>query len=420
MNLRHLALFAAFVVVACTPSEELAEGDGTWVGDITTHENVTTVLNESGSVWGGPARLIEEASIGVEAGEDPYMLGNIEGVAVAGERIYVLDRTVNTVRVYDLSGSHLMDVGRAGQGPGEFENPYLLAVSPAGDVAVRTFAGVELFDSDGTHLRSVNEPGGIILPFLFDNDGTVYVPASWADDASGSRQSGHVTIRPDGSRGERIPGPSLVDWRPWALMAQGNGRSRQQSVPFSPSTVSTLAPSGAVVQGASDAYRLEVRNPDGSVRVIERRVDGLPVSGVELAWHEAMTELIMRRLQPDWTWNANPIPATKPFFRRFYVDTEGVLWVRRIVRSEAVPDCDANPGDAIAEERPPVPCFRDIEGFDVFGQDGRFHGSVELPAMSLVAEPAILGDTVLLAGEDESGVIMVKRYRLLRPEDSGQ
>jgi hypothetical protein len=40
--------------------------------------------------------------------------------------------------------------------------------------------------------------------------------------------------------------------------------------------------------------------------------------------------------------------------------------------------------------------------------------------MSLVAEPAILGDTVLLAGEDESGVIMVKRYRLLRPEDSGQ
>ena len=39
--------------------------DGTWVGTITTEGNVTTVINEAGSVWGGAATLVEEASIGV-------------------------------------------------------------------------------------------------------------------------------------------------------------------------------------------------------------------------------------------------------------------------------------------------------------------------------------------------------------------
>jgi len=46
---------AAFVVglslTACAP-----EGDaGTWVGTIATEGNITTVVNESGSVWGGTA-----------------------------------------------------------------------------------------------------------------------------------------------------------------------------------------------------------------------------------------------------------------------------------------------------------------------------------------------------------------------------
>jgi hypothetical protein len=41
------------------------------------------VINESGSVWGGTARLVEEASIGVEAGNERYMLGNV--LSISGE-----------------------------------------------------------------------------------------------------------------------------------------------------------------------------------------------------------------------------------------------------------------------------------------------------------------------------------------------
>ena len=114
---------------ACMPSEPTGKtGAGTWVGTITTEGNVTTVVNESGSVWGGTATLVEEASIGVDVGDEPYLLGNVVGVGVAGARIFVLDAQVFRVRVYDYEGAHLMDMGGEGDGPGEFRGPSGLAV----------------------------------------------------------------------------------------------------------------------------------------------------------------------------------------------------------------------------------------------------------------------------------------------------
>ena len=73
------------VLVACTSPEPEANPDGAWVGTITTEGTVTTVVNESGSVWGGVATLVEEASIGVETGADAYMFGGVTGVYATDE-----------------------------------------------------------------------------------------------------------------------------------------------------------------------------------------------------------------------------------------------------------------------------------------------------------------------------------------------
>jgi len=51
----------------------------------------------------------------------------------AHERFFVLDWQVPAVRVYDLAGEHLLDVGREGEGPGEFRYPADLAVTGEGD-----------------------------------------------------------------------------------------------------------------------------------------------------------------------------------------------------------------------------------------------------------------------------------------------
>ena len=51
--------------------------DGEWVGERVVDGNVTTVTTLRGSVWGGRARLIEEASIGSSDGDDAYLLGRV-------------------------------------------------------------------------------------------------------------------------------------------------------------------------------------------------------------------------------------------------------------------------------------------------------------------------------------------------------
>ena len=115
---RLIAVAVIVVAASCAPTEEGADTDGTWVGTITTEGNVTTVVNESGSVWDGSATLVEEASIGVENGPEEYMFGRVVGLYANDSEIFVLDEQKPAVRVYDYQGAHLRDLGSGGQGPG--------------------------------------------------------------------------------------------------------------------------------------------------------------------------------------------------------------------------------------------------------------------------------------------------------------
>ncbi len=127
-------------VAACSsaaPPEP--SSDATWVGTITTEGNVTTVVNESGSVWGGTATLVEEASIGVETGADEYLRSFVPSVFGTDEHIYIVDVQAALVRRYDHDGVYVDTIGAIGQGPGEYTSeaesvqkmigtPFLVAV----------------------------------------------------------------------------------------------------------------------------------------------------------------------------------------------------------------------------------------------------------------------------------------------------
>jgi hypothetical protein len=92
MNARSIVVASVIGLAAagaCGPRKDSPVGEGAWVGTIATEGSVTTVVNEAGSVWGGTARLVEEASIGVETGADEYMFGNISGLWASEDRIFV-------------------------------------------------------------------------------------------------------------------------------------------------------------------------------------------------------------------------------------------------------------------------------------------------------------------------------------------
>ena len=79
------------------------------------------------------------------------MFGMVPSVWATKERLFVVDVQIPVVRVYNRDGDHLFDVGREGQGPGEFTRPTGVAVRRNDDILViEDSAQIEVFAPDGT------------------------------------------------------------------------------------------------------------------------------------------------------------------------------------------------------------------------------------------------------------------------------
>jgi hypothetical protein len=392
---------------ACTP-DPFDPADGPWQGNITTEGNVTTVVNESGSVWDGMARLVEEASIGVDVGADEYMFGRVAGVWVTDDRVLVLDAQIPAVRIFDHEGRHLFDVGRQGEGPGEFMNPGGMVVTSTGDIlVVEPNLQVEVFGPEGEPKATWNPPAafdvmGIDMLTLGIDD---RVWAFWIDLQT--RRSGRVGVGPEGIIGDPTFPPDS-GYAPLCLTYNRGGREREVcNIPFQPSSLSTLTPEGDWVAGVSDTYSFDVLSPGGSELSIQRYWTPVAVPAREAAYRKQSTaEMVRNRFanDPSWTWNGPEIPDHKPAYGRFIAGRDGRIWVLREKPSRQSTDC-----------------FDDVEvcwlpeGYwlDAFGDDGRFLGTVSLDHYPDNA--FIDGETIAMAVTDDAGTIMVKRYRLVLP-----
>jgi len=121
-----------------------------------------------------------------------------------GQRVYAVDlggvtSEQHQVRVFNaVSGEHLMDIGRRGSGPGEFNLPRDLAIGLDGRLYVVDGGNfrVVIFDRDGKYLKSFGSVGKQYGQFArpkevaVDREGNVYV----VDAAFGNFQ----IFNPDG------------------------------------------------------------------------------------------------------------------------------------------------------------------------------------------------------------------------------
>lgn len=57
----------------------------------------------------------------------------------------------------------------------------------------------------------------------------------------------------------------------------------------------------------------------------------------------------------------------------------------------------------------------------VVHREGRFRGELDIPdGMQLYPQPYISGDVVIAHFQDDAGTPMVKRYRLVSPQEEGE
>lgn len=419
----RIAVVALLTCAGCTvPSSDGRATEAEWVGSISTAGDVTTVINESGSVWAGTARLVEEASIGAESGAEEYLFGDVHSIFADERRIYVVDQQVPAVRMYDHDGRFLGNFGAPGQGPGEYTAPSVVTVDDEGRIYVADSRPrrINVYAPDGEPVDTWAVPDYLCCyPMYVVNRGEVQIPVRRVASPRGVASPYDMGFRvygAEGAIGKEHWVPDL-GWQPVWIEVEGRG----MGVRFTPARMFRPLPSGGFVVGVNDSYRFEVHHRDGRKLVVERRAaTRVPLHPEEWEWWRRLSVAATRTLLPDYDWDGAEMPRLKPAYDTFIPSMTGSIWVAREALSEKIPDCGEDPLTEGMDVLETNPCWHADWFFDVFGEDGRYLGPVEplrdTPQHAFQRLVFIDGDLVLAATQDEMGTFFVKRFRVERPQ----
>ena len=96
--------------------------------------------------------------VGDDESDDEQWFSNVRGVGrLSDGSVAVADRTSAEVRIYAPDGRHLRSMGRHGEGPGEFQDPFVLWVLPGDTIWVGDYSPYRyvIFTAEGEWVRNV-------------------------------------------------------------------------------------------------------------------------------------------------------------------------------------------------------------------------------------------------------------------------
>jgi len=133
-----------------------------WKGRIYKEAGVPVIESEGSGIWGEEInrkiKFKENLSLGLEEGEDFLLFHSELDIAVDSElNIFVLDIRNHRLLKFDKQGNFIWKAGREGQGPGEFQSPSEVAVSPSKEIWILDSRSLlHLFNAQGKYQRTIN------------------------------------------------------------------------------------------------------------------------------------------------------------------------------------------------------------------------------------------------------------------------
>jgi hypothetical protein len=153
--MKNLCLLFLAALLAAAPS--LIRGEEEF--KIVVEAGVPVAVNPSHPVPASESprdiRFEEELTLGAGEDDSRYIFGDFIRFAADDEgNIYVLDRQSRSVRKFDASGAFLLQFGRPGQGPGEFQLPEEIRLLSNGNIVV--------FDGEGQRFSVFRGDGSLV------------------------------------------------------------------------------------------------------------------------------------------------------------------------------------------------------------------------------------------------------------------
>lgn len=396
-----IGIATAIALAGCGDGGDVSSTAG-WTGTIDTLPSGTIVVRNpavevadpaGASGADGSARVIDpDLRLGTADGSGPELFGQVRDIeADALGRIYVLDTQAKEIRVFGPDGAHVRNIGRAGAGPGELEEPTGIEWGPGERLWVEDPRSnrYTVFDTAGalvaTHPRNMNWRG-FIWQGYFDDAGHIYLL-----DRTFTREGTEAwLVRRDASMAvlDTFPLPEY-ETPTYRLVRDGLTRMAA-NIPFSPRLEWLVAPDGTLWFGISGDYRLYQRALKGdTLRIVEKEYEPIPVTRGER--DEALDQDFYREMAEQGAEiDPSLVPPFRPAWTSFTVDRDGYLWV-----VAQIPDSMAT-------------------ALDLFDPEGRYLGRriVSAPIQGASPGPVIRGGHVYAVTRDELGVQYVLRAPL--------
>ena len=335
----------------------------------------------------------EELSIGVPEGDEDYMFGSsvIFNVDEQGF-IYATDWESKQIKKFGPDGKHILTFGRAGQGPGEFQNPGGVRLAKDGTLYISENFGNKIifFDRNGVYINQTILPADISDIWITPAGtylGTQQIAPQYVGQGpvetfikifDGTFKPILELHRESFSFPDRSPSP-----------AEGFAKIKNESL-ARPAALAVMGDEGRIYFGRSDRYAIHVLSPYGQrLLTIERTVKPLPYEQKDIDFMlkedaESMASFLKSESLKKEYQRLIRFPESKPYFRALVPMEEGGLAV-----------------------------VVDIEGFaaswlDLFDKAGGFLGRVRasVPLPNLMFK----NGKAYALHKDDNGFLSIKRY----------
>ena len=350
----------------------LAAADGffaqtpAWKGKMETIDGIKVVHNPETPLFGNVKfDLEQDLQIGKED-DDHYIFGVISSIQADDDgNIYVCDIKLSRVQKYDKNGKFIKTVGKKGQGPGEYENPFeAFLLRKTSSLFVRSNMRVLEYDLNGVYraqtiLRHFPYKTGI------GGDGNIWAVPNKIDGTKETR-----SVEKNGRNGETLWSSAVFPYERYRRILP-NGSSVSGTSGWEFDVHFAVNDEKAIWYGYSNAYEIAVIDEGGKVLFkVEKECAKETFSAADKK----------PEVSPDY----------KPFFYGLTSDETGRIYVTR--------DNPLSTGRG-------KPCR-----FDVFSQDGIFLFSTTLPyaRMFAIKDGYLYGRDI--AGEDD--IPVVRRYKI--------
>ncbi len=368
---------------------------------------------------GETRRLVPEKTIGqAEGADDRYTFSTIADLVVGPQgEMYVWDGNLVSLRLYDSSGTHVRTVSTKGEGPGEHRASNGMALDPTGRLLLWDPLNrrISVFSAAGD-LEATWPVGGSLTRqrgLIADTAGNVYMRHAFRDPVTRETRTILARLAADGAMRDSVE-PPMFGAPPPMQSAQRPGRISNYVLPYAPAQPWTFSPYGYVVAGPGEPYVVHLLRGNGPRIRIERELQRVPVAPEERSDLREQILSALRTTDPAYEWKGPDIPALKPAYRDLSIGDDGRIWVTLSTPSEPVPEAERPPPPqlppGVAGMPRPARIWRESTLYEVFEPTGEFLGRVAVPPRSRVLR--MRGDHAWGVTVDSMDINYVTRFRI--------